>query len=157
MSNKVLDIEVCLKMENLIDLRTHRNFIQNGYVLAEHPNATQAWITEQLEVSKNDKEAQKLKELGKNSNMIEKYGDQVKNNSLEVKNDQFVKNLRFSDLINVTNELSISQCKNVTFQVVPELVQNLKVNSSGLQNIFGLERMTQVILAQNQTTICSKT
>ncbi|CAL5988958.1 Conserved_hypothetical protein [Hexamita inflata] len=143
-SNKVLDIEVCLKMKNLIDLRTHRNFIQNGYVLAEHQNVTQAWLSEQLEVDKNDKEAQKLKELGKNFNMIEKYGNQVKNNSLEVKNDQFVKNLRFSDLINVTKELSISQCKNVTFEVIPVLVQNLKVNSSGLQNIFGLEQMTQL-------------
>ncbi|CAL6063051.1 leucine-rich_repeat-containing protein [Hexamita inflata] len=144
MSNKVMDIEVCMKMENLIDLRTHRNFIQNGYVLAEHPNVTQAWLSEQLEVDENDKEGQKLKEQSKNSNMIEKYGNQVKNNSLEVKSDSFIKNLRFSDLINVTKELSISQCKNVTFQVVPVLVQNLKVNSSGLQNIYGLEQMTQV-------------
>ncbi|CAL6050265.1 leucine-rich_repeat-containing protein [Hexamita inflata] len=144
MSNKVIDIEVCMKMKNLIDLRTHRNFIQNQYVLAEHPNVTESWLSEQLEVDRNDKEAQKLKEQSKNSNMIEKYGYQVKNNSLEVKNDQFVKNLKFSDLINVTKELSISQCKNVIFEVVPVLVQNLKVNGSGLQNIFGLEQMTQL-------------
>ncbi|CAL6078607.1 leucine-rich_repeat protein [Hexamita inflata] len=144
MRNKVMDIEVCTKMKNLMDLRTNRNRIQNQYVLAEHPNVTESWISEQLEVDENDKEGQKLKELSKNSNMIEKYGNQVKNNSLEVKNDQFIKNLRFSDLINVTKELSISQCKNVIFEVVPVLVQNLKVNSSALQNIFGLEQMTQV-------------
>ncbi|CAL6081409.1 leucine-rich_repeat domain-containing protein [Hexamita inflata] len=142
--NKVLDIETCLRMKGLLDLRTKNNFILNGYVLVEHTNFREAWLSEQLKPDANDKEAQKLKDQGKNCNMMEKYKNQVKNNSLEVRNDQYVRSLKFSDLIGVTKELSISKCKNVLFEVVPVLVQGLKVNSSGLQNILGLEQITQI-------------
>ncbi|CAL6081361.1 leucine-rich_repeat protein [Hexamita inflata] len=142
--NKVLDIETCLRMKGLQDLRTKNNLIQNSYVLVEHMNFKEVWLSEQLTPDTNDKEAQKLKDQGKNSNMIEKYKNQVKNNSLEVKNNQYVRSLKFSDIIGVTKELSLSQCKNVSFEVVPVLVQSLKVNSSGLQNILGLEQITQI-------------
>ncbi|CAL6081377.1 leucine-rich_repeat domain-containing protein [Hexamita inflata] len=131
-------------MKGLLDLRTKNNFILNSYVLLEHSNFREAWLSEQLTPDTNDKEAQKLEDQGKNSNMIEKYKNQVKNNSLEVRNDQYVRSLKFSDFIGVTKELSISQCKNVSFEVVPVLVQSLKVNSSGLQKILGLEHITQI-------------
>ncbi|CAL6030652.1 leucine-rich_repeat protein [Hexamita inflata] len=140
--NKVLDIETCLRMKDLIDLRTKNNIIQNGYVLLEHSNFKEAWLPEQLTPDTSDQEAKKLKEQGKNSNMIEKY--QVKNNSLEIVNDQYVRSLKFSDFIGVTKELSLSKCENVSFEVVPVLVQSLKVNSSGLQKIIGLEQITQI-------------
>ncbi|CAL6006017.1 Conserved_hypothetical protein [Hexamita inflata] len=143
-SNKVLDIEICLRMKGLLDLRTKNNFILNGYVLLEHTNFREAWLSEQLTPDTNDKEAQKLKDQGQNSNVVEKYKNQVKNNSLEIVNDQYVRNLKFSDLIGVTKELSLSQCENVSFEVVPVLVQSLKVNSSGLQKIIGLEQITQI-------------
>ncbi|CAL6030656.1 Conserved_hypothetical protein [Hexamita inflata] len=142
--NKVLDIETCLRMKDLIDLRTKNNIIQNGYVLLEHTNFKEVWLSEQLTPDINDQEAKKLKDQGKNSNMIEKYKNQVKNNSLEVKNDQYVRNLKFSDLIGVTKELSLSKCENVSFELVPVLVQSLKVNSCGLQKIIGLEQITQI-------------
>ncbi|CAL5997773.1 Conserved_hypothetical protein [Hexamita inflata] len=142
--NKVLDIEICLRMNDLIDLRTKNNIIQNSYVLQEHTNFKETWLSEQLTPDTSDQEAKKLKEQGKNSNMIEKYKNQVKNNSLEIVNDQYVQNLKFSDLIGVTKELSLSKCENVSFELVPVLVQSLKVNSCGLQNIFGLEQITQI-------------
>ncbi|CAL6030665.1 leucine-rich_repeat domain-containing protein [Hexamita inflata] len=142
--NKVLDIETCLRMKGLLDLRTKNNIIQNSYVLLEHSNFKEAWLSEQLTPDTNDQEAKMLKEQVKNSNMIQKYKNQVRNNSLEVKNDQYVRNLKFSDFIGVTKELSLSKCENVSFEVVPVLVQSLKVNSCGLQNIFGLEQITQI-------------
>ncbi|CAL6076904.1 leucine-rich_repeat domain-containing protein [Hexamita inflata] len=152
-SNKVIDIEVCMKMKNLIDLRTHRNFIQNQYILAEHPNVIESWLSEQLEVDENDPQVQRLQQLQKNKNVLDKYKNMVLNSSLQINNDQYVKSFKFTDFIGVTNELSISQCQNVIFEVVPVLVQNLKVNSSGLQNIFGLEQMTPLTsldLSDNQ-------
>ncbi|CAL5997795.1 leucine-rich_repeat protein [Hexamita inflata] len=142
--NKVLDIETCLRMNDLIDLRTKNNFIQNGYVLLEHSNFKESWLSEQLTPDTSDQEAKKLKDQVKNSNVIEKYKNQVKNNSLEIKNDQYVRSLKFSDLIGVTKELSLSKCENVSFEVVPVLAQSLKVNSSGLQNILGLEQIIQI-------------
>ncbi|CAL6005344.1 leucine-rich_repeat protein [Hexamita inflata] len=142
--NTVLDIETCLRMKGLLDLRTKNNFIQNSYVLLEHTNFKEVWLSEQLTPDTNDQEAKKLKDQCKNSNMIDKYKNKVKNNSLEVKNDKYVRSLKFSDLIGVTKELSLQQCKNVSFELVPVLVQSLKVNSSGLQNILGLEQITQI-------------
>ncbi|CAL6022794.1 Conserved_hypothetical protein [Hexamita inflata] len=146
MSNIVLDIENCVKMKNLLDLRTKNNRIQNEYVLTEHPNVVQTWFSEQLELSSNEnnQEVQKLKEKSKNNNLLEKYKNKIQNNSLTINNDQYIKNLKFSDFIGVTKELSLAQCQNVSFEVPPTLIQSLKVNGSGLQNIHGLEQITQI-------------
>ncbi|CAL6024368.1 Conserved_hypothetical protein [Hexamita inflata] len=147
MSNKVLDIENCIQMKNLLDLRTKNNRIQNEYVLTEHPNVTQTWFSEQLKLdtNENNQEVQKLKEKSKNNNILEKYKNKVQNNSLTIiNNDQYIKNLKFSDFIGVTKQLSLAQCKNISFEIPPTLIQSLKVNGSGLQNILGLEQITQI-------------
>ncbi|CAL6074240.1 leucine-rich_repeat domain-containing protein [Hexamita inflata] len=142
--NKIINIEICTQMKNLIDLRTFKNQIQNQYVLLEHLNFVEVWLSEQLIPDNSNEEVKQLNEQGKNYNMIQKYKKQVQNNSLEINNDQYVKSLKFSDIIGVTKELFISKCRNVSFEVVPAIVQSLKVNSSNLKNIFGLEQLTQI-------------
>ncbi|CAL6052001.1 Conserved_hypothetical protein [Hexamita inflata] len=142
--NKIIDIEVCIKLKSLIDLRINGNIVQNRYVLIEYPNLFESMQQEQLIADSNDLEIQILREKSKNCNMLEKYKDQVKNKSLIINNDQFIVSLKFSDFLEVKNELSISKCNNISFEVVPVLVTSLKVNSCSLLNILGLEQILQI-------------
>ncbi|CAL6078603.1 Conserved_hypothetical protein [Hexamita inflata] len=148
MHNKVSDIEVCLNMWNLIDLRTNGNQIQNEIILFQHLNYAEGWLSQQL-----DEDNIEVKKSLNIQNKIGTYHKQVQNNSLVIKNDQYVQSLYFSDSIKVTNELFVDQCNHVVFDAVPHLVQNLTVKNSCLMNIFGLEQMTQLTsldLSDNQ-------
>ncbi|CAL6076914.1 Conserved_hypothetical protein [Hexamita inflata] len=148
MHNKVSDIEVCLNMWNLIDLRTNGNQIQNELILFQHQNYAEGWLSQQL-----DEYNIEVKKSLNIQNKIGTYHKQVQDNSLVIKNDQYVQSLYFSDSIKVTNELFVDQCNHVVFDAVPHLVQNLIVKNSCLMNIFGLDQMTQLTsldLSDNQ-------
>ncbi|CAL5973413.1 Conserved_hypothetical protein [Hexamita inflata] len=161
-NNRILSIKVCLQMKSLVDIRTNQNVIQDLDELTKHQNSCAHWFSEQddpadeeikelFNCDEEDVQKKKLELLTQQQQsnyipqMIVKYGTHVINESLEIKNDDQIISLAFSDLLKVNNTLSIFECENISFEPHPKLVQHLRVSDCQLKNVLHLDQITQLV------------
>ncbi|CAL5973453.1 leucine-rich_repeat domain-containing protein [Hexamita inflata] len=161
-NNRILSIKVCLQMKSLVDIRTNQNVIQDLDELTKHQNSCANWFSEQdnpvdeeikelFNCDEEDVQKKKLELLTQQQQsnyipqMIVKYGMHVINESLEIKNDDQIISLAFSDLLKVNNTLSIFECENISFEPHPKLVQHLRVSDCQLKNVLHLDQITQLV------------
>ncbi|CAL6070678.1 Conserved_hypothetical protein [Hexamita inflata] len=76
--------------------------------------------------------------------IILKYAPQVINNTLVIHNDQELRSVQFTDLMNIET-LFVFECYNLNFERVPTKIKKLAVNMCYIENINGLENMKSVV------------
>ncbi|CAL6097903.1 LPXTG_cell wall anchor domain-containing protein [Hexamita inflata] len=80
-----------------------------------------------------------------NEDQIDKYRNKVIENELHLSNDTEINNLKFVDELNV-NILSLDLCPYVKFKEVSKSLRQLVVMNSKIENISGIEHMTQLLV-----------
>ncbi|CAL6025226.1 Leucine_rich repeats-containing protein [Hexamita inflata] len=86
-----------------------------------------------------------------NNEMLKIYQDKIVNSELTINNDNEVMNLLFSDVHKV-KKITVDNCLNVVFDMVPVYVQVLAVRNSKLThitNIYQMEQLTDLDLSGN--------
>ncbi|CAL6090343.1 leucine-rich_repeat protein [Hexamita inflata] len=73
-----------------------------------------------------------------------KYISQVINGTLIIHNDQELRNIEFTDLLNV-DTLFVFECYNLNFERVPLKIKKLVVNMCFVEKINGLEKIQSVV------------
>ncbi|CAL6050269.1 Conserved_hypothetical protein [Hexamita inflata] len=161
-NNRILSVKVCLQMKSLVDIRTNKNVIQDLDELTQHENSSARWMSEQDDLAdeeikelfncdEEDLQKKKLELLNQQQQsnyspkMVVKYGIHVINESLQIKKDDQIISVAFTDLLKVNNTLSIVECKNISFEPHPKLVQHLRVTDCQLMNMLHLEQITQLV------------
>ncbi|CAL6076900.1 leucine-rich_repeat domain-containing protein [Hexamita inflata] len=161
-NNRILSVKVCLQMKSLVDIRTNKNVIQDLDGLTKHKNSSAHWMSGQDQLAdeeikelfncdEEDLQKKKLELLNQQQQsnyspkMVVKYGIHVINESLEIKNDDQIRSVAFSDLLKVSNTLNIVECKNISFEPHPKLVQHLRVSECQLMNMLHLDQITQLV------------
>ncbi|CAL6020981.1 leucine-rich_repeat domain-containing protein [Hexamita inflata] len=76
--------------------------------------------------------------------IILKYAPQVINNTLVIHNDQELRCIQFTDLLNIET-LFVFECYNLRFERVPLKIKILAINMCCIQNTNGLENMKSVV------------
>ncbi|CAL6016764.1 leucine-rich_repeat domain-containing protein [Hexamita inflata] len=76
--------------------------------------------------------------------MLLKYAPRVINKTLVIHNDQELRSIQFTDLLNIES-LFVFECYNLTFERVPTTLKQLAVNMCYIENINGLEQMKSVV------------
>ncbi|CAL6107478.1 leucine-rich_repeat domain-containing protein [Hexamita inflata] len=76
--------------------------------------------------------------------IILKYAPMVVNKTLVIHNDQELRSIQFTDLLNIET-LFVFECYNLSFERVPIKIKTLAVNMCYIENITGLENMTSVV------------
>ncbi|CAL6085198.1 leucine-rich_repeat domain-containing protein [Hexamita inflata] len=76
--------------------------------------------------------------------IILKYAPQVINNTLVIHNDQELRSVQFTDLMNIET-LFVFECYNLNFERVPTKIKKLAVNMCYIENINGLQNMKSVV------------
>ncbi|CAL6025231.1 Leucine_rich repeats-containing protein [Hexamita inflata] len=161
--NQIISIEICKDFKMLNDLRTQKNKIQDFSTIMSHQNCTQTWQGEQNQMDDQDyanaglttrqitnlKMGQKYNQ--NNNEMLKIYQDKIVNSELTINNDNEVMNLLFSDVHKV-KKITVDNCQNVVFDMVPVYVQVLAVRNSKLThitNIYQMEQLTDLDLSGN--------
>ncbi|CAL6085206.1 Conserved_hypothetical protein [Hexamita inflata] len=76
--------------------------------------------------------------------MLLKYAPMVINNTLVIHNDQELRSIQFTDLLNIET-LFVFECYNLNFERVPTKIRKLAVNMCYIENLTGLENMKSVV------------
>ncbi|CAL6065589.1 leucine-rich_repeat domain-containing protein [Hexamita inflata] len=76
--------------------------------------------------------------------IILKYAPQVINNTLVIHNDQELRSVQFTDLMNIET-LFVFECYNLSFERVPTKIKKLAVNMCYIENINEVENMKSVV------------
>ncbi|CAL6078895.1 leucine-rich_repeat domain-containing protein [Hexamita inflata] len=76
--------------------------------------------------------------------MLLKYAPLVVNKTLVIYNDQELRSVQFTDLLNIET-LFVFECYNLSFERVPLKIKKLAVNMCYIENINGLENMKSVV------------
>ncbi|CAL6070647.1 leucine-rich_repeat domain-containing protein [Hexamita inflata] len=76
--------------------------------------------------------------------MLLKYAPLVVNKTLVIYNDQELRSVQFTDILNIET-LFVFECYNLSFERVPTTLKKLAVNMCYKENINGLENMKSVI------------
>ncbi|CAL6101366.1 Conserved_hypothetical protein [Hexamita inflata] len=76
--------------------------------------------------------------------MLLKYAPMVVNKTLVIHNDQELRSIQFTDLLNIET-LFVFECYNLSFERVPTKIKKLAVNMCYIENINGLENMKSVV------------
>ncbi|CAL6105094.1 Conserved_hypothetical protein [Hexamita inflata] len=76
--------------------------------------------------------------------IILKYAPLVINKTLVIHNDQELRNIQFTDLLNIET-LFVFECFNLSFERVPTKIKKLVINMCYIENIYGLENMKSII------------
>ncbi|CAL6090359.1 leucine-rich_repeat domain-containing protein [Hexamita inflata] len=76
--------------------------------------------------------------------IILKYAPLVINKTLVIHNDQELRSIQFTDLMNIET-LIVFECYNLSFERVPIKIKKLAVNMCYIENINGLENMKSVV------------
>ncbi|CAL6106189.1 leucine-rich_repeat domain-containing protein [Hexamita inflata] len=76
--------------------------------------------------------------------IILKYAPLVINKTLVIHNDQELRSIQFTDLMNIET-LFVLECHNLSFEQVPLKIKKLAVNMCYIENINGLENMKSIV------------
>ncbi|CAL6013374.1 Conserved_hypothetical protein [Hexamita inflata] len=76
--------------------------------------------------------------------MLLKYAPMVVNRTLVIHNDQELRSIQFTDLLNIET-LFVFECFNLSFERVPLKIRKLAVNMCYIENVNGLENMKSVV------------
>ncbi|CAL6106864.1 leucine-rich_repeat domain-containing protein [Hexamita inflata] len=162
-NNKVIFSQPLSALPNLQQLLPSNNMIHDFGVLATNKNFSISWICPQkvaflinfldyLGPSSTIEQATVLMNntvFRRDQNpyhdpMLLKYIPQVINRTLIIHNDQELRSIQFTDLMNI-DTLFVFECYNLNFERVPTMIKKLAVNMCCIQNINGLENMKSII------------
>ncbi|CAL6104670.1 leucine-rich_repeat domain-containing protein [Hexamita inflata] len=76
--------------------------------------------------------------------MLLKYAPMVINKTLVIHNDQELRSILFTDLLDIET-LFVFECYNLSFERVPTKIKKLAVNMCYIENVNGLENMKSVV------------
>ncbi|CAL6089062.1 leucine-rich_repeat domain-containing protein [Hexamita inflata] len=132
--NQVDNIDVIKNLANIVDLRLDGNRIKLFNALESLSNINWSWYTSEQQTQESDQTRMIIKECLKHpvgTNF--KFSD---NTSL--------KQLGFIDIFK-SQELTIINCPNISFENCPHIPINLQINKCGLQTIEGIFQMQQIV------------
>ncbi|CAL6106209.1 Conserved_hypothetical protein [Hexamita inflata] len=161
-NNYVILINPIAALKKLETLHTNNNMILNFESIINHENFLPSWISPQqllqhedvantLTPGSNNQNVNNLiqveNEKKENSEyrfkMITLVSPLVQNNKLNIKNESLITNLLFSDYLSI-DTLSLNNCPNVCFDQVPVKIKHLSIVCCGLNNIVGVEKMSEL-------------
>ncbi|CAL6075313.1 Conserved_hypothetical protein [Hexamita inflata] len=161
-NNYVILIDPIAALKKLISLHTNNNMILNFEPVISHENFLPSWISPQQLLQPEDvantltpgstnqninnliqAENEKRENSDYRFKMITLVSPLVQNNKLIIINESKIKNLLFSDYLKI-DTLSLNNCPNVCFDQVPVKIKHLSVVNCGLNNIIGVEKMSQL-------------
>ncbi|CAL6090367.1 Conserved_hypothetical protein [Hexamita inflata] len=161
-NNYVILIDPIAALKKLISLYTNNNMILNFEPVINHENFLPSWISPQQLLQPEDvantltpgsnqisinnliqAENEKRENSDYRFKMITLVSPLVQNNKLNIQNESKIYNLLFSDYLRI-DTLSLNNCPNVCFDQVPVKIKHLSVVCCGLNNIIGVEKMSQL-------------
>ncbi|CAL5977740.1 Conserved_hypothetical protein [Hexamita inflata] len=162
-NNKIIFSQPLSALPNLQQLFPGNNMIHDFGVLATNKNFSISWICPQkvaflinfldyLGPSSTIEQATvfmnttvfRRDQSPYHDPMLLKYIPQVINRTLIIHNDQELRSIQFTDLMNI-DTLFVFECYNLNFERVPKMIKKLAVNMCCIQNINGLENMKSII------------
>ncbi|CAL6059592.1 leucine-rich_repeat domain-containing protein [Hexamita inflata] len=102
--------------------------------------------------SESRSETSKIKKYEINETLEQKYANKVINGCLTIDDDIQVQSLKFLDFIPEVTQITVKNCKNISFAQVPLQITNLKICNCGLSHISGINQiknLQQVHLSDN--------
>ncbi|CAL6068557.1 leucine-rich_repeat domain-containing protein [Hexamita inflata] len=161
-NNYVILIDPIAALKKLISLHTNNNMILNFESVINHENFLPSWISPQQLLQPEDvantltpgsnqininnliqAENEKRENAEYRFKMITLVSPLVQNNKLNIQNESKINNLLFSDYLRIYT-LSLNNCPNVCFDQVPVKIKHLSIVCCGLNNIIGVEKMSQL-------------
>ncbi|CAL6092173.1 T9SS_type A sorting domain-containing protein [Hexamita inflata] len=158
-NNKIIFSQPLSALPQLQQLFLASNIIHDFHTLATTPNFNINWICPQniayirnfldyLGSSSTIEQATMLmtQTISKRDQspyhdpMLLKYAPMVINNTLVIHNDQELRSIQFTDLLNIET-LFVFECYNLSFERVPTKIKKLAMNMCYIENISGLENM----------------
>ncbi|CAL6068567.1 Conserved_hypothetical protein [Hexamita inflata] len=178
--NQIVIIEHVKQLSYLKQLLLDNNFIHDLNTLTTHQNYTLKWISHQKIISNadiqnyltdinstsnlNDFKTVLLQKKVKTDELIQqydlriKYQPQVQNGLLTINGDQNIKNIYFTDWLEINN-MVLNNCSSLEFNLTPTKITSLTVNSSEISDLTGIENIKQLqtlILVSNSQMSCIK-
>ncbi|CAL5984325.1 Conserved_hypothetical protein [Hexamita inflata] len=162
-NNKIIFSQPLSVLPMLQQLILANNMINDFDALATNPNFNINWICPQniaqirnfmdyLGQNSTNEQARALmsetisrrEQSSYHDPMLLKYAPQVINKTLVIYNDQELRSVQFTDLMNIET-LFVFECYNLSFERVPTKIKKLAVNMCYIENITGLENMKSVV------------
>ncbi|CAL6073264.1 leucine-rich_repeat domain-containing protein [Hexamita inflata] len=132
--NQISKIDVIKDLTKLVDLRLDGNMIESFSVIDSLPNQKAGWYTSEQQANESDKTRMIIKECLKFP----------VGTNLSFQDNADLKQFSFIDALK-SQELTITNCPNISFENCPRVPIKLKINKCGLQTITGIFEMQQIV------------
>ncbi|CAL5990766.1 leucine-rich_repeat domain-containing protein [Hexamita inflata] len=129
--NQISDINVIENLVKLVDLRLHGNKIESFGAIESLPNLKWSWYLSEQNASDSDQIRIVIK-------------DCLNTPLATISDNQIIKQFGFVDFCK-TQQVSITNCPNISFENCPRIPIKLKINKCGLQTITGISEMQQIV------------
>ncbi|CAL6021005.1 leucine-rich_repeat domain-containing protein [Hexamita inflata] len=129
--NQITDINVIENLVKLVDLRLDSNKIESFGAIESLPNLKWSWYLSEQNASDSDKTRIVIK-------------DCLNKPLATISDNKFIKQFGFVDFCK-TQQVSITNCPNISFENCPRIPIKLKINKCGLQAITGIFEMQQIV------------
>ncbi|CAL6073284.1 Conserved_hypothetical protein [Hexamita inflata] len=133
--NQIKEIDVIKDLVKLVDLRFDGNQIESFNVIEHLLNFKWSWYISQQNAPESDNVRIIIKDC---------LNQQQLGTNFTISNNQYIKQLGFVDLCKL-QELTITNCPNVSFENCPCIPTKLKINQCRLQTIIGIFEMQQIV------------
>ncbi|CAL6078865.1 leucine-rich_repeat domain-containing protein [Hexamita inflata] len=129
--NQITDINEIENLVKLVDLRLHSNTIESFNAIESLPNLKWSWYLSEQNASDSDQNRIVIK-------------DCLNKPLATISDNQQIKQFGFADFCK-TQQVSITNCPNISFDNCPRIPIKLKINKCGLQTITGIFEMQQIV------------
>ncbi|CAL6057122.1 leucine-rich_repeat domain-containing protein [Hexamita inflata] len=129
--NQITDIDVIKNLVKLVDLRLDGNKIESFGAIESLPNFKWSWYVSEQNVLDSDQNRIVIK-------------DCLNKPLATISDNQQIKLFGFIDFCK-TQQVSITNCQNISFENCPRIPIKLKINKCGLQTITGIFEMQQIV------------
>ncbi|CAL6073300.1 leucine-rich_repeat protein [Hexamita inflata] len=132
--NQISIINTIKDLIKLVDLRLDGNMIESFSVIDSLPNQKANWYTSEQNVHESDKTRMIIKECLKFP----------VGTNLRFQDNADLKQFGFIDTLK-SQEITITNCQNISFENCPHIPIKLRINKCGLQTITGIFEMQQIV------------
>ncbi|CAL6068563.1 Conserved_hypothetical protein [Hexamita inflata] len=132
--NQINDIDAIKGFIELVDLRLDGNLIESFSAIDSLPNQKAGWYTSEQNVHESDKTRMIVKECLKFP----------VGTNLRFQDNADLKQFGFIDALK-SQELTITNCPNISFENCPRIPIKLNINKCRLQSITGIFEMQQIV------------
>ncbi|CAL6065641.1 leucine-rich_repeat domain-containing protein [Hexamita inflata] len=129
--NQINDIDAIKDLVKIVDLRVDGNMIKSFGAIESLPNLKWSWYLSEQNALESDNTRIIIKEC-------------LNKPLATISDNQQIIQFGFADFCK-TQQVSITNCPNISFENCPRIPVKLKINKCGLQTITGIFEMQQIV------------